>query len=693
MDSFELFSSSITTIKGIGEKRAEELNKMGIHTLYDLVFNYPLRYEDRRDVRSIDKLTQDGTLQGFVARVASRVAVQRNRNRSWCTVSVTDGTDVAKLTFFNAVYLQRIMKPGDIYVFYGYPEKKGQVSLVNPSFEKYKADKQYKTILPVYRNEGKVGAAGYRKSVAFACEMLKDLPEYLPSCIMKKHKFMSLYDSLMGLHFPKDFDVLEEAKRRLLYEEILVIKVLLEKYSRRIRSTSAGAKEPRTANVQDIIDSLPYKLTDAQSDAWVEISRDMESHSPMNRLVQGDVGCGKSILAFLSLIKASRSGYQALMMAPTEVLATQLYKDFSKMFPNIPSVLITGGMKAAQKREAVALARECTNLVAFGTHALLVDDMEYAKVGLVVTDEQHRFGVEQRKVLQSKAVYPDVMIMSATPIPRTLSLTMYGDTDISVVNQLPSGRQPVKTFVVNPSYDERIRAFIAKTTKEGGRVYIVCPLVEELDEAEGVFGVPGELVSAEEMYREVTELSANSPWIKPVLIHGKMKKADKEAAMESFRVGETNVMVATTVIEVGVNVPEANLMIIQNGERFGLSQLHQLRGRVGRGNTEANCIVVDRSGKEDVHNRLKIFKSSNDGFYIAEKDLELRGPGNFFGTGQHGLPPMKMSAFFKNSNLLAGISEDIEEMNGTMTEAEQERFSRRLETEVQQMQQNNYYIG
>lgn len=693
MDSLELFTSNITAIKGIGEKRAEELNKMGIRTLYDLVFNYPLRYEDRRDIRSIDKLTADGTLQGFVARVVSRVTVQRNYNRSWCTFSVSDGTDTARLTFFNALYLQRTIKPGDIYVFYGYPQRKGQISLVNPSFEKYKADKQYKVIIPVYRNEGKVGSAGYRKAVATACEMLRDLPEYLPRYILQKHGFQSLYQSLMGLHFPQDFDALEEAKRRLLYEEILVIKVLLDRYSRRMRATTAGFKEPRAAQVQDVIDGLPYQLTEAQMDAWTEISRDMESRSPMNRLVQGDVGCGKSILAFLALAKASRSGYQGLMMAPTEVLAEQLFSDFRRMLPEVPSVLVTGGMRAGQRREAMELARDCHNLVAFGTHALLVDNMEYSNVGLVITDEQHRFGVEQRKVLQSKALRPDVIIMSATPIPRTLSLTMYGDTDISVVNQLPAGRQPVKTFVVNPSYDVRIMEFVSKTTAQGGRTYIVCPLVEESDPGNGEFGAPGELISAEEMFREVSAMTATKSWIKPVLIHGKMKRADKEAAMEAFRTGQANVMVSTTVIEVGVNVPEANLMIIQNGERFGLSQLHQLRGRVGRGNTEANCIVVDRTGREDVQQRLKIFKSSNDGFYIAEKDLELRGPGNFFGTGQHGLPPMKMSAFFKNSSLLAGISQDIEDMNSAMTEEEQARFSRRLEMEVLQMQQNNYYIG
>ncbi len=696
MDSYELFNSSITAVKGIGDKRAEELAKMGIRTLYDLVFNYPVRYEDRRDIRSIDKLTCDGTtLQGFVGRISSRVTVQRNRNRSWCTVSVSDGTDTARLTFFNALYLQRLMKPGDIYVFYGYPERRGMITLVNPSFEKYRADKQYRVILPIYRGEQKVGAAGYRKAVAAACEMIKPLPEYLPASIMSKYNFLPLYDSLMGLHFPEDFDRLERSKQRLLYEEILIIKCVLDQYSRRMRASRDLIKDPRRADVSQYIEALPYKLTTAQEDAWIEICRDMESRIPMNRLVQGDVGCGKSILAYLALTKASLSGYQALMMAPTEVLAEQLYRDYSRMFPHIPSVLITGGMRAQERREVRAMAQSCQGLVAFGTHALLVEDISYANIGLVVTDEQHRFGVEQRKVLINKANRPDVLIMSATPIPRTLALTMYGDMDISVVNQLPAGRQPVKTYVVNPAYDNRILDFIAKTTSQGDRAYVVCPLVEEAEDAGEMaeLGNQAELVSAEEMFGVVTDFAADKPWIKPVLVHGRLKKADKDSAMEAFRTGEANVMVSTTVIEVGVNVPEANLMIIQNGERFGLSQLHQLRGRVGRGNREATCIVVDRSGKETSYERLRIFKSSNDGFYIAEKDLEQRGPGNFFGTGQHGMPPMKMSAFFKNVGLLSKVSEDIEEMNRTMTEEERQMFSRRMETEIQQMQNNNYYIG
>ncbi len=692
MDSYELFNSSITTVKGVGDKGAEKLDKMGIRTLYDLIFNYPVRYEDRRDIRSIDKLTCDGaTLQGFVARISSRVTIQRNRNRSWCTVSVSDGTDTARLTFFNAPYLQRIMKPGDIYVFYGYPERRGMISLVNPSFEKYRADKQYKVILPIYRGEQKFGAAAYRKAVAAACEMIRPLPEYLPACIMSKYNFLSLYDSLMGLHFPTDFDMLERAKQRLLYEDILIIKCVLERYSREMRASRDSYKSPRSADVSQYIRALPYSLTTAQEDAWTEISRDMESTAPMNRLLQGDVGCGKSVLAYLALTKASLSGYQALMMAPTEVLAEQLYRDYCKMFPHIPSILITGGMRAQERRDVRAQAQSCRELVAFGTHALLVEDISYANIGLVVTDEQHRFGVEQRKVLINKANRPDVLIMSATPIPRTLALTMYGDMDISVVNQLPAGRQPVRTYVVNPSYDNRILEFIAKTTSQGDRAYVVCPLVEEAEDV-GEMSQQS-LLSAEEMFDTVTHFAGDKPWIKPVLVHGRMKKADKESAMEAFRSGAANVMVATTVIEVGVNVPEANLMIIQNGERFGLSQLHQLRGRVGRGSREATCIVVDRSGKESSYERLRIFKSSNDGFYIAEKDLEQRGPGNFFGTGQHGMPPMKMSAFFKNVELLSQVSQDMEDMNRTMTQEERLEFSRRMEIEIQQMQNNNYYIG
>ncbi|MBQ7896463.1 MAG: ATP-dependent DNA helicase RecG [Oscillospiraceae bacterium] len=640
------FNTDVRYIKGIGEKKALALNKLGVFSLYDLLSFFPRRYEDRTQFKPI-ALTMDGETVCIQALVADTPRLTRiRRGLELVRFNAVDDSGSVEVTYFNQSYMKDNFHRGESINFYGKIQQKGSKrSMVNPVFEREAETKGVTgRIVPVYRLTAGINQSsivnGIRQSLDTCLDSLQDI---IPESVRQRCRLASVRFSYENIHFPSSFEALDLARRRFIFEELFVLACALGKV-RGQRKKADGIKLEK-ADINEFFSSLPFSPTGAQKRAIDDSINDMLSGAVMNRLVQGDVGSGKTLVAAAAIWYIWKSGHMSAFMAPTEILAEQHYLTLTKFLSpfGISVGRLTGSMTAKEKRIAKEALRKGEYDLVVGTHALFSDDVEYKDLALVVTDEQHRFGVAQRSALIGKGQSPHVLVMSATPIPRTLSLIIYGDLDVSIIDELPPGRQKVDTFAVNESYRERLNGFIDKLCAEGRQVFVVCPMVEENED------LPLKLKSAEE---HKAELAARFPHLKVDCIHGKMKAKDKDAVMAAFISGQTNVLVSTTVIEVGVDVPNAALMIIENADRFGLSQLHQLRGRVGRGSHKSYCVLVSDVDNDEVRARLSIMCKTNDGFKISEEDLRLRGPGDFFGSRQHGLPEMHIADLGADVNMM-----------------------------------------
>lgn len=633
-------NSSIQYIKGVGEKKAGLFHKLGIFSVRDLIEHYPRTYEDRSDKKTVLQC-ESGSVACIEATMITPVKehfVRKGMTLYKC--DFTDGHTVIHVTLFNNKYLAAALKLYSSYILYGKLERTlTSASMASPEIEKAENSD---AIRPIYHATGRLNSRAIEKVIKTALENSDRFEETLPAEIRLEYKLVSLDFAIRQIHFPQDRESLEKARDRLIFEELLALQLgLLKLKGRRKVRTKAVLKTDQT---DAFLKLLPFKPTGAQERAMRECCADMASGYPMNRLLQGDVGSGKTAVAAGIIYTAVKNGYQCALMAPTEILAAQHAETLFEMLggAGIKTDLLTGSTSKKEKRRIKeALINGETDLV-IGTHALIQNDVEFKNLGLVITDEQHRFGVNQRANLAMKGEEVHTLVMSATPIPRTLALMIYGDLDISVLDELPPGRQTVRTDVVDSRYHKRIYTFIKKQIAAGNQAYIVCPLVEE--------GENTDMISAEKYAEELA--NGDFKGINIGLLHGKMKPAQKENVMRAFADGDIKLLVATTVIEVGVDVPAATVMVIENAERFGLSQLHQLRGRVGRGKAQSYCILVSDSKSDTAIQRLKTMKKYSDGFKIADEDLKLRGPGDFFGNRQHGLPDLKIADMLEDMETL-----------------------------------------
>ncbi len=639
-------NTDVRYIKGIGEKKAQALNKLGVFSLRDLVSFFPRKYEDRSETKPI-ALTCDGESVCVEAMVADTPRLTRvRRGLDLVKLRAVDDSGVLDITYFNMPYAKDNLHRGESYVFYGKVEANGpRRSMINPVAEKAEGERKVTgRIVPVYRVAQGLSQRVMQQAVRQGLDAcLSELPDVLPHSVRERNRLAQTAYAFENIHFPADFEALELARRRLIFEELFVLACALGRM-RGERSRESGIRMDKS-DLDRFWSALPFAPTGAQRRAVEEALRDMDSGAVMNRLVQGDVGSGKTLVAAALIWHCAENGYMSAFMAPTEILADQHYHTLTELLMPLGLRVgkLTGAMTAKEKRVVREQLKAGELDLVIGTHALFSADVEYEKLGLVVTDEQHRFGVGQRSALIGKGQKPHVLVMSATPIPRTLALIIYGDLDVSIIDELPPGRQKVDTFAVDESYRARLNGFIRKLVREGRQVFVVCPMVEENDD------LPQKLKSAEE---HAQELQKEFPDLRVACVHGKMKPKDKESVMASMVAGETDILVATTVIEVGVDVPNAALIVVENAERFGLSQLHQLRGRVGRGQHKSWCILVSDNDGEENRARLGIMTKTNDGFKISEEDLRLRGPGDFFGSRQHGLPEMHVADLGADVNVL-----------------------------------------
>ncbi len=645
--------TKIDSLTGVGEKRAALFEKKGIKTIEDLLYFFPRTHEDRSEIKKIEDCVTGETVCVSIT-VFSPVSEKRvKRGMLVCNMTACDETGVLNVVWYNNRFVKDQFIPGDKYVLYGkITGSYGKKEMINPMCEKKGKERFTGKIVPIYPLTGSLTQRVVQSTMELALEKAGRLREYIPEEIRKKYNIAELNYAMKNIHFPENFKSYSIARQRFVFEELLVLQLAL--LSRKEENVhAAGVVFDDVKCVRDFAASLPFPLTGAQKRTLNEIMKDCQSGKQMNRLVQGDVGSGKTAVAAAAIYAAVKNGHQAAMMAPTEILAAQHMETLTELFDGmgINVVLLTGGMKAAEKRRAYDLISTGVADVIVGTHAIIQDKVEFSDLSLVVADEQHRFGVEQRAKLAAKGNNPHILIMSATPIPRTLALILYGDLDISVIDELPPGRKAVKTYAVGENMRKRIFAFIDKNVGAGTQAYIVCPLIEETEKSD--------LQNAENLAQQLQRLF---PKYTVGLMHGKMKAKLKDEVMNDFVGGKIQILVSTTVIEVGVNVPNANLMIIENAERFGLSQLHQLRGRVGRGKEQAFCVLFAHGNNEVTKKRMETMCVSNDGFYISEQDLKLRGPGDFFGTRQHGLPEMKIANLFEDADILKQSQEAAREI-------------------------------
>ena len=642
-----LLQDNIKTIKGIGEKKAQAFAKLGVVTLYDLLSFFPRRYEDRSLVVPIAG-AEDGANVCISAVVADEPRLTRiRRGMELVKFKVFDDSGMLEVTYFNQSWMKNNISRGEEYVFYGRMECKGQRrTMANPVYEKADAPRGVTgRIMPGYpMSRGltqKVIAQSVRSGLD-AC--VQQLPEPIPAELMRRLKLADAAYAYENVHFPADFEALRQARRRLVFEELFLLACALER--RRAGRVEKPGLRFGAPDMEAFYARLPFSPTGAQKRAVREALADMASGRAMNRLLQGDVGSGKTLCAAALAWAAHRNGSMTAFMAPTEILAEQHCKTLTGLLAPLGMRVekLTGAMTVREKHAVKRALADGEIDLLVGTHALFTDDVVYPRLGLVITDEQHRFGVGQRAALAAKSETVHMLVMSATPIPRTLALIIYGDLDVSILDEMPPGRQRVDTFAVDSRYRERLNGFIRRQAENGNQVYVVCPAVEE-SENESMLS----LKSAE---RTAEELQAALPELRIACVHGRMKPKEKDAVMDGFTRGETDVLVSTTVIEVGVDVPNATLMIVENAERFGLSQLHQLRGRVGRGRDKSYCVLVSDAQNEEAKARLSILCETNDGFRIAEEDLRLRGPGDFFGARQHGLPEMHIADLGADTGIL-----------------------------------------
>lgn len=646
------FSDDIKYIKGIGESRATAFRSVGVSNVGELLRFYPRAYEDWSKIVPISQciLGESVCIKGVVMFPVKNERVHGGMLIAKATV--TDGDSVVAVTFFNNKYIDKMLKSGEEYLFFGKITlgKYSAREMVSPMFMKANQSVDIKPIYPQTKN---VTSKMVQSAVQNALNSIENIPEYLPENIIKRYDLVSLDTAIRDIHFPKNDDALQKARDRLIFDELFILQLslLCLKSENTEITTNNIVKE---SYIQEFFGLLPFEPTNAQKRAVNEAVSDMQSGKQMNRLLQGDVGSGKTAVAAAIVYTASKNGMQSALMAPTEVLAVQHYETFKKLFENsgIKCELLVGSTKAKDKKEIKERLKNGEIDLIIGTHAIIQEDVEFDRLGLVITDEQHRFGVKQRTGLCSKGENPHVFVMSATPIPRTLALIFFGDLKVSVLDELPPGRQKIDTYAVKSAKRGSMFEFIRNHLDMGYQAYIVCPLVEESELMQGI-------MSAEEYYKK-----AQAPFngYKLDLLHGKMTPKKKDEVMMKFKNGETQLLISTVVIEVGVDVPNAVIMVVENAERFGLSQLHQLRGRVGRGKAKSHCILVTDATGDEATARMKIMCETTDGFKIADEDLKLRGPGDFFGTRQHGLPKLRIADILTDTKILMQTQELAREL-------------------------------
>ncbi len=641
-------SKDVKYIKGVGPSRVQLLNKLGIFTLKDLITYYPRTYEDRSKPKAIAECVNgDEVLIEAIA--CGRVSEVRLKGKTMQKLLVRDETGSCTITWFNQSYLKSKFEVGQTYKFYGkIMNQFGKITMTSPVYDDNHKNFNTGKIIPLYPLTYQLSQNVIRRIIENGLKEVEgNLQETLPDYLIKEYQLQGINEATKAIHFPnelKDFDI---ARKRLVFEELLSTQLALLQLKNSYRNDEEGIQFDKKVKMSDVINKLPFQLTKAQLRVLEEIDYNMEAETSMNRLLQGDVGSGKTVVAMCAAYKAVKCGYQAAIMAPTAILATQHLENFQKMLKELDvtcELLISGISKKKKEQLLERLANGEIDIL-IGTHAIIEENVVFKNLGLVVTDEQHRFGVKQRTKIAEKGKNPDVLVMTATPIPRTLALILYGDLDISIIDELPPNRKKIETFAVNKKMTERVNGFIEKQIKEGRQAYIVCPLVEENEELD--------LKSVEELYE--TYQKEVFPQYKVEYIHGKMRPKQKDEIMERFKAGEIDILISTTVIEVGVDVPNSNIMVIENAERFGLAQLHQLRGRVGRGEYQSYCVLKYEGKSETLRERMKVMCSTNDGFIISEKDLELRGSGDFFGTMQHGLPEFKIANLFEDMPILKSV--------------------------------------
>ena len=669
-------NKDVKYIKGVGPNRAALLNKLGIFTLGDLITYYPRDYEDRSKPKKICDVVngEEALVQGVVQSklVESRI----RKGLTLYRTKIADDTGFMEIVWYNQSYLKNQIKQGQVYNFFGKVNLKyNRKEMNSPVFDIDTKTKNTGKIVPLYPLTYSLSQNVLRGIIENGIKEIEgQLPETLPEYILKNYSLYDINTAIKQIHFPDNFEKYELARKRLAFEELLIMQLALLTLKKSYTHQERGIVFDKNIKMADLIDNLPFKLTKAQLRVLEEIDNDMESEKPMNRLLQGDVGSGKTIVSIISAYKAVKSGYQVAIMAPTAILASQHLESFTQILGEygIKCELLISNITKKRKEEMLERLKNGEIDVIIGTHALLEENVVFKNLGLVVTDEQHRFGVKQRGTIVAKGNHPDTLVMTATPIPRTLALILYADLDISIIDELPPNRKKIDTFAVTKRLEERVNNFVKKQIDEGRQAYIVCPLVEENEE-----------INAQSVL-ELAERYKNEVFAdyKVEYLHGKMKPKEKDEIMEKFKKGEIDILISTTVIEVGVNVPNASIMIVENAERFGLAQLHQLRGRVGRGKYKSYCILKYQGNSDIIRQRMSIMQETNDGFKISEKDLELRGSGEFFGTKQHGLPEFKIANIFQDMPMLKNIQSIASDILREDPELEQEK-NKRLKQEVE----------
>ena len=677
-------NKDVKYVKTVGPNRVKLLNKLNIYTLKDLIEYYPRDYEDRSKPKNLYECI-DGEEVLIEAMATGRINEMHKGRMTISRLIVKDQTGTCYITWFNQGYLRDKFQPGRMYRFFGkISNKNGRLEMNSPVYDEIDQSKNTGKIIPIYPLTFELKQNTLRRIIENGLlEVKGQLPETLPEYILKENNLWDINNTIERIHFPIEFSDFNKARERLVFEELLTMQLALLKLKNNYEHETDGIQFSKDVHMSNVINMLPFRLTKAQLRVLEEIDRDMESNKPMNRLLQGDVGSGKTVVAMIAAYKAVKSGYQATIMAPTAILASQHLESFKGILDElgIRTELLISNVTKKKKAEILEKLQSGEIDVLIGTHAILEENVVFKNLGLVVTDEQHRFGVKQRSTIAAKGQNPDIIAMSATPIPRTLALILYGDLDISIIDELPPNRKKIETFAVRKNMEERVNNFIKKQIAEGRQAYIVCPLVEENEDMEGLQSV----VELAEKYQKETFSE-----YKVAYLHGKMKPKEKDEIMQRFKDGEIQILIATTVIEVGVNVPNASIMVVENAERFGLAQLHQLRGRVGRGEYQSYCILKYEGNGETIRQRMKVMCDTNDGFIISEKDLELRGSGDFFGTEQHGLPEFKIANLFEDmavlkkvQGLALKIMEDDplleKEKNAKLNNLVKEKFSSRIE--------------
>ncbi len=638
------WNSPVSTLKGIGEQRERKLQKLDIYTVEDLLTHYPREYKDRSEIVKIADLPMDET-STFLAQIKEEGQNSRHGRLVYTRMKVYDETGSVGVLWYNQPYMKNTLKMGEWYLFSGKLQKKyGRTEVVSPECERIGENFAGGRIIPVYPSVEGLSQKMLRNLMEEALsQMGGGMREELPLWLRKEYHLAERNFAIENIHFPKTEQGFYDARRRLVFEELFILQTALYQLKNTLEDRGEGIILKKKKALKDGEALLPFALTGGQKRVLQEIEKDMTSGKIMNRLIQGDVGSGKTAVAMITAYWAIQNGWQVAMMAPTEVLASQHEESFRKIFEpeGITVVLLTGSLTAKEKRERLAKVANGEAQMIIGTHAVIQKGVEFHKLGLAITDEQHRFGVRQRSTLAEKGENVHTLVMTATPIPRTLALILYGDLDISIIDELPPGRQKIDTSAVDSRYHQRIYAFIRKHVAAGRQAYVICPMIEESEKLE----VQSVLQYTEELVEEL-------PDCRVACVHGKMKAKEKQAVMDGFAAGNIDVLVSTTVIEVGINVPNATIMLIENAERFGLAQLHQLRGRVGRGSEKSYCILVSDTKTKVAKERMKTMTESEDGFVISEKDLKLRGPGEFFGIRQHGLPELKIADLYKDMAIL-----------------------------------------